>query len=115
MRDDIRANASAEYLAYTANHPDEQSVGDYILLYGQSYIAERNETYELSTYLPGWFTLGDDGGGMAILMRLDGSPAVFRCDHGAIGSDDPESVAASFTEWLAADCPALWMDVDYDD
>jgi len=112
--DDIRANASAEYLAYSKDHPDEQTVGDYILLYGQSHIAERNETYELPTYLPGWFTIGDDGGGTAILMRLDGSPAVYRCGHGALGSLDPGFVADSFASWLAADCPASWMDDDDD-
>ena len=115
--DNIRSNSSAEYLAYSEDYPDEQSVGDYILLYGQSYIAERNDTYEIPAYLPGWFTLGDDGGGTAILMRLDGSPAVYRCGHGAIGSSDPEWVAESFAEWLAAECPASWMDDDdgYDD
>ena len=114
MLDQIRSKASREYLAYCAEHSEEQLVGDYILLYGQSYIAERNETYELPTYLPGWFTLGDDGGGTAILMRLDGSPTVFRCDHGAIGSIEPEIVAETFSSWFADGCPASWMDEEGD-
>jgi hypothetical protein len=115
MIDQIRVNASAEYLSYATGHPEEQSVGDFILLYGQSCLDERNETYELQSYMPGWFTIGDDGGGVAILMRLDRSPAVFQCGHGALGSREPELVANSFSEWLANDCPVSWMDDEDDD
>ena len=103
--DEIRQQAAEEYRSHAARHPDEASVGERVLLYGQDDLEERNNTYEVPTYLPGWFTIGDDGGGTAILMRLDGSPGVYLCGHGAIGSLDPEPVADSFASWLAADCP----------
>ncbi|EKK02634.1 hypothetical protein RBSH_02049 [Rhodopirellula baltica SH28] len=68
----------------------------------------------MQTYLADWFAIGDDGGGTALLMRLDGSPAVYNCGHGAIGSLDPELVSPSFAQWLAAECPVPRMDDDDD-
>jgi len=113
----ITANTTPEYSDFLKSQADSISVGDYCLLYGQADIAERNSTYEVQSYLPGWVAIGDDGGGKALLMRLDGSPAVYFCGHGAIGSLDPELVTNSFTDWLAADCPAAWTEDDdaYDD
>lgn len=114
LLDKIQASANAEYLKFLGENPESRSVGDYVLLYGQDDLEERNTTYELPTYLPDWFTLGDDGGGYAMLMRLDGSPGVYQCGHGAIGSLDPEPVAESFAAWLADECP-LVRDEDDDD
>ena len=111
----IESSAAPEYLGFLAAQAASVSVGDFVLLYGRSDLPERNETYEVQKYLAGWFTIGDDGGGAAILMRLDGTTAVFRCGHGAIGSFDPEPVSDSFAQWLAEDCPAAWMDDDEDE
>ena len=105
LQNDINETASTQYRSYIAQNPDEQSVGDSVLLYGQGYIEEQNATYEVQAYLPGWFAIGDDGGGRALLMRLDGSNNVYLCDHGAIGSVDPELVAPSFSAWVAEECP----------
>ena len=38
-------------------------------------------------------------------MKLDGSHAVYLCDHGAIGSLDPELIHESFGGWYANGCP----------
>lgn len=103
-----------EYSRFLLAHAESEPTGDFILLYGQSDLPERNETFEIPKHLPDWVAIGDDGGGNAILMRLDGSPSVYRCGHGAIGSLDPELITDSFSNWLAADCPAPWM-VDDDD
>ena len=110
----VISGTSPEYSSFLAARSDSAPTGDFVLLYGQSDLPERNETFEIHTYLPGWVAIGDDGGGTAILMRLDGSSSVYRCGHGAIGSLDPELVADSFARWLADDCPASWMDDDDD-
>ena len=110
----VRSQASAEYADFLSQQSESTNVGDYILLYGQADLPERNATYEVQTYLPGWFTIGDDGGGKALLMRLDGSAAVFQCGHGAIGSIEPELVSDTFSKWLESGCPAQWMDDDDD-
>ncbi len=114
LLDSVTSGASSEYSGFLVAHPDSTPVGDFILLYGQSDLTERNETYEVQSYLNGWVAIGDDGGGTAILIKLDGSPSVFRCGHGAIGSTDPELVAESFGAWFADDCRASWMDDDDD-
>jgi len=96
---------SPEYQAFLEQAEGDRSVGDYVLLYGRHALAERNATYEVQKYLPGWIAIGDDGGGSAILMRLDGSHQVYKCGHGALGSVDPELVAESFATWLSDCCP----------
>ena len=110
----VTSGASPEYSGFLAAQTDSAPAGDFVLLYGQTDLGERNETFEVQTYLPGWVAIGDDGGGVAILMRLDGSPSVYCCGHGALGSVDPELVTESFAAWLASDCPTPWMDDDDD-
>jgi hypothetical protein len=100
----IQDFSSQEYLRFGFN-PDSQSVGEYVLLYGQDCIEERNGTYEVQLYMPGWIAIGDDNGGQAILMKLDGSHAVYLCDHGALGSLTPELIHDSFQGWYANGCP----------
>jgi hypothetical protein len=100
----IQDLASPQYLR-VALHLDSQSVGEYVLLYGQDCIEERNATYEVQLYMPCWVTIGDDSGGQAILMKLDGSHEVYLCDHGAIGSLAPELIHESFEVWYANGCP----------
>ena len=106
----ISSGTSPEYSRFLVATTDSVAVGDFVLLYGQSDLLERNETFEVQTYLSGWAAIGDDGCGTALLMRLDGSPSVYRCGHGAIGSVDPELVSDSFSTWLANECPSTWMD-----
>ncbi|MEO9593312.1 hypothetical protein [Rhodopirellula bahusiensis] len=101
----IASQASAEYLAFFDTHPESVLVRDVVVLYGKSDLPERNSTFEVQAYMPAWFSIGDDSGGIAFLMRLDGSPDVYACDHGAIGSIVPELVADSFASWLGSDCP----------
>lgn len=110
--DTVTSKASPEYSSFLAAHSESISVGDYVFLYGKSDFAERNATYEVQTYLADWFAIGDDGCGTALLMRLDGSPEIYICGHGALGSLDPELVFPSFAQWHAAECPVPWMDDD---
>ena len=117
MLDLVKSGASSEYLHFLNTHPQSIDIGDFVFLYGQTDLAERNETFEIPSYLPGWVAIGDDGAGTAILMRLDGSSHVFRCGHGALGSAEPELVSESFHAWFRSKCPAIWMEDDdlYDD
>ncbi len=104
LGDVIKTEASSEYVSYARAYPEARMIGD-VVLYGQDYIEERNATYELEEYMPGWFTFGDDGGGRAMLMRLDGSAGVYSCGHGALGSAEPEVAADSFATWGDEGCP----------
>lgn len=103
----ILQDSAPEYRDFLAqNSSDDVSVGEEVLLYGLPGLPERNETYELEEYLPGWFTLGDDSGGNQFLMKLDGTPGVYLCGAGALGSLEPELVAPKFGTWLARGCPS---------
>ena len=52
----IQDLASPQYLRF-ASHLDSQSVGEYVLLYGQDCIEERNATYEVQLYMPSWLRM----------------------------------------------------------
>ena len=106
----ILQKSHLDYHRFLEHTIDARSVGEFVLLYGQSMIEERNQTYELERYLPGWFTIGDDSGGVALLMNLDGSDGVYQCDQGALGSLEPERFADSFQDWLNDECPTPWND-----
>lgn len=80
--------------------------GGQVLLYGAEDLMERNANYETQQYCPGFITIGDDGGGRAVMLALDGlDRAVYLVDHGTMQRDDFELAAEDFHTWLAADCP----------
>lgn len=83
-------------------------------IYGPHTLVERNVTYEVDEYAPGWALVGDDGGGCGYLMRAPGPgfvPAaaraaseVFRLGLGALGPDvagEGEFVTDDLIGWLA--------------
>ncbi len=81
----------------------ETLVGD-VLFYDASSLIERNETYEVKAYCPGHFTIGDDGGGRAVVIRIaDG--AVLLVDHGAMTPECMTRLGDNFRDWHAAGCP----------
>ncbi|RIQ14405.1 hypothetical protein [Jiangella rhizosphaerae] len=79
-------------------------------IYGPHSICERNTTYEVEEYSPGWVLIGDDGGGAGYLMRRQGTVGgrdgeVYRLDLGALSDDvkaDGEYVTDDLCRWLAA-------------
>ena len=80
--------------------------GEQVLLYGVESLMERNETYDTLQSCPGYITIGDDSGGRAVMLALDGGDrAVYLVGHGSMQRDDFELAADDFTSWLAADCP----------
>ncbi|MEG2031424.1 MAG: SMI1/KNR4 family protein [Janthinobacterium sp.] len=87
-------------------HWQESMRGEQVLLYGVDSLRERNETYETQQFCPGYMTIGDDSGGRAVMLALDGvDRAVYLVGHGSMQRDDFERVADDFAAWLAADCP----------
>lgn len=82
-------------------------------VYGPADLEERNETFEVARYAPGWVLVGDDSGGRGLLMRATGpgfSPTtgrdaaeVFALDLGALCDDVPaegEFVTDDLIGWL---------------
>ncbi len=72
-----------------------------IAVYSAAGIAERNATYEVAQYAPGFLLIGDDSGGRGFLLRAeDPDSAVFSSDLGDLGPEDFEVVAADFASWI---------------
>lgn len=95
----------AYYVAFLKDW-DEDMRGEQVFLYGAESLMERNETYETRQFCPGFITIGDDGGGRAVMLALDEDErAVYLVGHGSMQRDDFELAAEDFHAWLAADCP----------
>lgn len=94
----------SEYAAYLRSvNGGETTIAD-VLLYGADMLIERNETYETKRYCPGYFTIGGDGGGRAVVVRIaDGS--VHLVDHGAMTEEFMSPIDDSFQSWREANCP----------
>lgn len=52
-------------------------------IFGAQGVVRRNTDYEVQTYLPGYFMIGDDGGGLAILLNLQ-DRRIYEVDMGAM-------------------------------
>lgn len=74
-----------------------------LLIYSASEVAERNETFEVMAYAPGYLAIGDDSGGRSILVSK-ASQGVFLADQGSMDPDDFESVATSLSDWISRNC-----------
>lgn len=80
--------------------------GDVIRFYAPDELLERNETYQTKHYCPGWITIGDDGGGNAVMVVADLSDhRVFLVDHGAMTTDCFVPVAIDLACWINDSCP----------
>lgn len=111
----IHNHASQQYQQIAQSLDNDLAIGDYVVLYGPNHIEERNQTYEVQTYMPGWVAIGDDGGGQAILVKLDGSDSVYCLGHGVLGSLPPEMISESLATWVENGCPMHQDDDDLDD
>lgn len=69
-------------------------------IYSSDYIVERNETFEVNKYAPGYLAIGDDSGGRSILIRFEGG-GVYLVDQGSMHPDDMKKVAESLAEWIS--------------
>ena len=77
------------------------------VVYSAGDIGERNATYEVAQYAPGFLLVGDDSGGRGFLLRADDpESAVFSCDLGDLEPADFDVVSADFTSWIGSLGPA---------
>lgn len=74
------------------------AVGGLTLLEAED-IAQRNRDYEVAEYLPDYVMIGDDSGGVAILMK-HGAETIFEVDMGVMDESDIEVSANSLEELL---------------
>jgi len=78
---------------------------DRVCLYGVADIIERNETYEVRRFCPGFIAIGDDSGGRAVVIALGKDPGpVYLVDYGSMMPDDFHVIALDIKTWVAAGC-----------
>ena len=76
-----------------------------VRFYAADEIVERNETYETRAYCPGYLTLGDDGGGRAVVVHgALAPPTVFVVGHGSMREADFVVVGGGLREWIDGGC-----------
>jgi hypothetical protein len=76
-----------------------------LLLYSVDELLERNETYEVQEYLPGWIMIGDDGGGQGIFIHhRDTNAQPFINGMGSMLITDAQSLAGSLSQWISKCC-----------
>lgn len=77
-----------------------------VRLYVLDEIVERNRTYETREYCPGFLTIGDDGGGRAVVAHgALAPPTVFVVGHGSMSEADFVAVGADPQAWFDRGCP----------
>ncbi len=81
---------------------------DLTTLYGLDELVERNRTYEVQRYLPGYLLIGDNSGGGGILLSADGSgdSAIYTCGLGALAPDELAVLAMSVAHWRTLGWPS---------
>jgi hypothetical protein len=69
-------------------------------LYSVMDLVERNDTFEVHEYCPGFLLIGDDSGGRGILINTDSSSeSVYSSDFGDLSVHGFALEAASMDEW----------------
>ncbi|WP_441246277.1 hypothetical protein [Kitasatospora sp. McL0602] len=77
-----------------------------VAVYGPEDLGERNTTYEVARYAPGFLLFGDDSGGRGFLLRAgDPHSPVYSSDFGDLDPDDFETEAPDFPTWFASLAP----------
>ncbi|MFF7457202.1 SMI1/KNR4 family protein [Kitasatospora sp. NPDC008115] len=73
-----------------------------VTVYPAGCIGERNSTYEVAEYAPGFVLIGDDSGGRGFLLRAgDPCSAVYSSGLGDLAPEDFEVESADFASWIA--------------
>lgn len=79
---------------------------DGIKIYGIDELIERNETFEVIEYAPGYVAIGDDSGGRVFLMKAqENEKRIISVDSGYMNPNDmPEIVTENLEDWLMDGC-----------
>lgn len=77
-----------------------------IKIYSINEIKERNETFEVNKYLPGYVAIGDDSGGNLLLMKACFSAKnVYISDCGSLFLDEStDLITSDFMDWIENGC-----------
>lgn len=82
---------------------DGLSLGGGLLIYGSADLKERNETWEVNKYAPGYIAIGDDGGGIVFLMKLnEDDAAIYAVESGVMDPEFAEQISESLSAWVSA-------------
>lgn len=81
------------------------------VLYRCDDLAERNATFEVEEYAPGYLVIGDDSGGSAILISLT-TEGVYLADQGCMDPAYANLIGDSLASWVAQGCLTGGIDDD---
>ena len=85
---------------------DGFALDDGLTVYCSEDVVERNKTFEVQKYSPGFVAIGDDGGGRLVMLSVSSPETkVFVVDQGSLSPEYFEIVAESFDGWIAKGCP----------
>lgn len=95
---ELGRNLHPDYTSFLKLSNGLTTNGDLVLLEVED-IAIRNRDYEVGTYLPDYLMIGDDNGGVAILLK-NGESTVFEVDMGVMDEEDIKRSAISLEQLL---------------
>jgi hypothetical protein len=82
------------------------SIDGGVLVYGSDDLVDRNETFEVKDYMPGYVAIGDSGEGAVFVMKLDSADSsVYAVDAGVMDAELMNTVGASLQDWMNKGCP----------
>jgi hypothetical protein len=72
-----------------------------VVLYGTEDVIERNETWEVAKYAPGFIAIGDDSGGRVLIMsECDNFTSVLIVDSGDMNPVNATILTTNFVDWI---------------
>ncbi|WP_254636634.1 SMI1/KNR4 family protein, partial [Acinetobacter oleivorans] len=74
-----------------------------VVIYSSNEVFERNQTFEVQKYAGDYLAIGDDSGGMSILIPFRGE-GVFVVDQGSMDPNDMSKISDSLMNWFKAGC-----------
>ena len=97
----IFPNVYKEILRWT----DGCIIDERILIYSTDEIQERNITMEVNEYADSYVAIGDDGGGLVILMKQEThTQAAILVDIGDMEPNDPYCIIHNIYDWMLEGC-----------
>lgn len=81
------------------------SLGGGLLMYSTGEIEERNATWEVPVYAPGYLAIGDTGAGDVLLIRQSGGGSpLFIVGTGSMTPGMMRELAPSIEQWFHSGC-----------
>jgi hypothetical protein len=78
--------------------------GNLVQIFAVAEVPERNATYEVAKYAPGYILIGTVWD-FPVLLRSARSSAVYQNDWGAMTPDCMKELAPSLSAWIERGCP----------